>query len=439
MSDFHPKAEEALDRALGRRDLTLFAVNRVIGAGIFGLPAVLYAAVGPASAVAMALAALLVAGITLCFSEVGSRFRDTGGPYLYAHEAFGPVVAFEVGWLLWVTQLGGFAAVTNLMVNYAGWFFPGITAPSWRAAAITAVVFALAMINVLGVRRAAIVNNVLTTAKMVPLLLFVVVGLFLLDGDLFASPTGDGASPVDAAALAGAVFLAIYAYSGFETLGVPSGEVRDPDRTIPFALLSGLALVATVYIGVQVVSVGTLPALGESARPVADAAERHFGRGGAAFMALGALLSTLGVAHAIMLTAGRMPFAMAERDQLPASVAAVHAKWHTPWVSLVVSAAGMWAFTMVTTFTSALTVTVGLRVLIYVVTCAGLPVLRRRNGRAPFHAPGGTVLSVACLIVCGVLLAIRPWAETLQLAAFVSGGLALWALVGRRAAQSMTR
>ena len=114
----------SLERALGRRDLTLFAINRVIGAGIFGIPAVLYASVGSLSVAAFLLAALAVSLITLCFAEVGSAYRDTGGPYLYAYRTFGPVAGFEVGWLMWVTQLGGFAAVLNLFVNYIGWFVP---------------------------------------------------------------------------------------------------------------------------------------------------------------------------------------------------------------------------------------------------------------------------------------------------------------------------
>ena len=272
----------ALDRALGRRDLTAFAINRVIGAGIFGLPALLYAGVGPASIVAMFLAGLVVLGITLCMAEVGSSFSATGGPYLYAHETFGPVVGFEIGWLMWVTQLGGFASVTNLFVNYLGWFFPDVTAGLPRIAIIATVLACLTVVNILGVRRAATVNNVLTAGKMIPLALFVVVGLFYVDGALLVPTTVP-----TAAALSGAVLLAIYAFTGFEVLGVPGGEVRDPARTIPFALLTGLAIVAVVYLGVQTVAVGTLPDLGNSARPLADAAERVFGRAGALVMVHG--------------------------------------------------------------------------------------------------------------------------------------------------------
>ena len=422
----------ALDRALGRRDLTAFAINRVIGAGIFGLPALLYAGVGPASILAMFLAGLVVLGITLCMAEVGSSFSATGGPYLYAHETFGPVAGFEIGWLMWVTQLGGFASVTNLFVNYLGWFFPDVTAGLPRIAIIATVLACLTIVNILGVRRAATLNNVLTAGKMIPLALFVVVGLFHVDRALLvpqAVPT--------AAALSGAVLLAIYAFTGFEVLGVPGGEVRDPARTIPFALLTGLAIVAVVYLGVQTVAVGTLPDLGNSARPLADAAERAFGRAGALVMVLGALVSTLGVAHAILLAAGRMPFAMAERGQLPAAIAAVHPRYRSPYVGILVSAAGMLLFTIVTTFASAVTITVGLRVIIYIVTCADLPVVRRRGGHAPasFRAPAGPVLAALCVVICAGLLASRPWADIIQLAATVALGLLVWAgfaRMGRR-------
>ena len=417
-----------LARALGRRDLTAFAVNRVIGGGIFGLPAVLYAGVGPASIAAVLLAGVVILGITLCFAEVGSRFQDTGGPYLYAYDTFGPIVGFEVGWLMWITQLGGFAAVTNLFVNYLGWFVPEVTAGPWRIIIISLLVIVLTTVNILGVRRAAFVNNLLTIAKLVPLALFVLVGMLYVDRTLLVP----AALPA-AGALSGAMLLAIYAFSGFEVLGVPSGEVRDPARTIPFALLAGLAVVTLVYAGVQVVAVGTLPDLATSARPLADAAERTFGRPGALVMVAGALLSTLGVAHAILLGAGRMPFAMAERGQLPADIAAVHPKFRTPHVGLLVSAAGMLLFTVVTTFTSAVTITVGLRVIIYIVTCAALPVLRRRAARpsATFVVPAGTPLAVCCVVIAVGLLASRPWADIIQLVAVVAVGLAAWFGVAR--------
>ena len=181
-----------------------------------------------------------------------------------------------------------------------------------------------------------------------------------------------------------------------------AAKSTDPARTIPFALLAGLAVVAIIYVGVQVVAIGTLPDLATSARPLADAAEQIFGRAGATVMVTGALISTLGVSHAILLAAGRMPFAMAERQQLPAAIAAVHPVYRTPWIGLMLSAVCMLLFTLATTFTSALTITVGLRVIIYLVTCAALPVLRRRPGEraAAFRVPAGDLVAGIAVLTC---------------------------------------
>lgn len=409
----------SLARVLRHRDLVALAINGVIGAGIFGIPAVLYARVGSMSWAAMLLAALVIALITLCFAEVGSAFSETGGPYLYALDVFGPAAGFQAGWLLWVARLSGFGAVINLFMDYVGYFAPGAATGVARAALITAVVAAITAVNYVGVRRAATVNNALTVAKLVPLVLFVVVGLFFVDWWRLAPTVVVRAEP-----LLGAMMLAIYAFSGFEILAVPGGEVRDPERAIPFALLAGLGFVAFVYVGVQIVCVGTLPHLGTSARPLADAAGLTLGGAAATIMVAGALLSTLGVSHTIVLAAARLPFAMAEKGQLPARVAAVHPRFRTPHVSLVISSVCMLAITLGTSFISAATLTVGLRVLVYLLTCAALPVLRRRQGgpKAAFRVPAGNVVATLSVVICVALLVIRPWAETRQLLATVALG-----------------
>ena len=397
-------------------------VNRVIGAGIFGVPAVLFADVGPMSIAAMILAAIVVLGIALCFAEVGSRYSGSGGPYLYALDAFGPAAGFVVGWLLWITQLGGFAAVANLLVNYLAWFEPAVTAGVPRAAIITALVVVLVIINIRGVRQAARLNNLLTVGKLVPLVLFIVIGAFYVDRSAFAM-----SSPASLGAVIAVVLVAVYPYSGFEVTVALSGEMREPARTIPAGLLTGMLLVTAVYVGVQVVAIGTLPGLATSTRPLADAGEELFGRPGALVMIGGAVVSTLGVLHAILLAAGRVPFAMAEQHQLPAAVGRIHPLHRTPAVGLVISGVGMLAFTLATTFVSALTVTVGLRVLIYLVTCAALPVLRRRPASATaFIVPAGSLLAITCVGICVALLAVRPWTETRQLAVAVLLGLAGW-------------
>src|SRR6267378_3778694 len=158
---------EGLVRGIRRWDLVAITINGIIGAGIFGLPAKVYNLIGSYSLIAFIACALVVTLIILCFAEVGSRFDETGGPYLYAREAFGPTVAFEVGWLIWLARLTAFAANCNLLVNYLGYFWSGAMSNVWRAMIIVAVVISLGAINILGVRQAAIVSNLFTVGKLI--------------------------------------------------------------------------------------------------------------------------------------------------------------------------------------------------------------------------------------------------------------------------------
>src|SRR5260370_6189776 len=175
-----------LVRGRGKWDLIAMAMNAVIGAGIFGLPSKVFALIGPYSLIAFVVCALVVMLIILCFAEVGSRFDETGGPYLYAREAFGPTVAFEVGWLIWLARLTAFAANCNLMVSYLAFFWPAPNSTISRALVITAVVLSLTALNVTGVRQSAIASNLFTVGKLIPMLIFIAVGLFFLNPQALA-------------------------------------------------------------------------------------------------------------------------------------------------------------------------------------------------------------------------------------------------------------
>src|SRR5882724_3150869 len=243
---------EGLVRGIRRWDLVAVAINAIIGAGIFGLPSRVYALVGSYSLIAFVVCAIVVALIILCFAEVGSRFDETGGPYLYAREAFGSAVGFEVGWLSWLARLTAFAANCNLMVSYLAFFWPGASAPPQRAIIITVVVIALAAINFIGVRQAAIASDFFTIGKLIPLLIFIAAGLFFLKPQAFAF----GPRP-STGAFSQSVPLLVFAFTGFEMAAIPAGEVRDPRRNLPRALLIATAVVASVYLLVQIVCIGT--------------------------------------------------------------------------------------------------------------------------------------------------------------------------------------
>jgi APA family basic amino acid/polyamine antiporter len=228
-----------LVRGIRRWDLLAVAINGIIGAGIFGLPSRVYALVGPYSLIAFVVCALVVTLIILCFAEVSSRFSQTGGPYLYGREAFGPVVGFEVGWLMWLARLTGFAANCNLLVGYLGYFWPTAGTDFWREGIITVVVVSLTIVNIIGVRDAAIFSNVFTVGKLIPIILFIAVGLFFINPANFSFAIKPGYSEFSTS-----VLLLVYAFTGFEMAVIPAGEVRDPRRNLPVAILSAIGVVA---------------------------------------------------------------------------------------------------------------------------------------------------------------------------------------------------
>ncbi len=297
-----------LVRGIRRWDFLALAINSSIGAGVFGLPSKVYALTGTYSLFAFLVGAILIILITLCFAEVAGRFKDTGGPYLYTREAFGPMVGFEVGWLLWLSRLAGFAAICNLLVSYLAYFWPAASSGWWRALVITGVVISVTIINIIGIREAVLVSNIFTVGKLLPLLLFVAVGLFFLNPHQFSLATQP-----DYGSFSKAVLLLAFMFMGFEATLIPSGEVQEPQRTIPFGLLSAIGVVALLYILIQFVCIGTLPELANSERPLTDAGSRFLGAAGASVIAVGALLSMMGILHLAMLTTPRVPFAMAEQ------------------------------------------------------------------------------------------------------------------------------
>lgn len=414
---------EGLIRGIRRWDLVAITINGIIGAGIFGLPSKVFSLIGAYSLIAFVVCAVVVTLFILCFAEVGSRFDETGGPYLYAREAFNPTVAFEIGWLIWLARLTAFAANCNLLVAYLGYFAPAASNPLWRAAIIVLVVLVLTAINVIGIRQAAIVSNVFTVGKLIPIIIFIAVGLFFLNPQAFTL----GARPASGA-FSQSVLLLIYAFTGFEMAAIPAGEVRDPKKHLPRALLIAIGVVALLYILIQVVCVGTLPELAQSQKPLADAGTRFMGTAGGAIISAGAIVSIIGNLNILILSGSRLPFAMAEQKQLPAFIASVHRKFATPFVAIILTAAVMLFLTLKSSFVAALTISAIARLVTYGATCLSLPVLRRRSDAPPaaFHLPYGTVIAVLALLLAAWLLANSTWQEARAAAVAAAVGLLIF-------------
>ena len=418
-----PKVSEdsqavGLIRGIRRWDLVAIAINGIIGAGIFGLPSKVFSLIGSYSLIAFVVCAVVVTLFILCFAEVGSRFDETGGPYLYAREAFGPAIAFEIGWLIWLARLTAFAANCNLLVAYLGYFLPAATNPFWRASIIVGVVCVLAVINFVGIRQAAIVSNLFTVGKLIPLLLFIAAGLFFLNPQAFTLGTQPSTG-----AFSQSVLLLIYAFTGFEMATIPAGETKNPKRDLPHALMIAIGVVAFIYILVQIVCVGTLPELAQSTKPLADAGTRFMGTAGGAIISAGAVISIMGNLNILLLSGSRIPFAIAEQKQLPAFIGSIHRRFATPYVAIIITAIVMMVLTLNSSFVAALTISAIARLVTYGATCLSLPVFRRRSDVPPagFRLMGGPVIAILALLLAAWLLlnSTRQEARAAALAAGV--------------------
>ena len=406
-----------LRRELGKWDLTAIGINQVIGSAIFFLPSQVAAQVGswsPFAFLAIGGASLLVA---LCFAEVGSRFERTGGPYLYTRAAFGRFVGFEVGWMQWVTRVTSQASIVNAIALALGFYWPVFTSGAGRALTISVITLVLGWINLRGIRLSAFTINLFTVAKILPLALFILVGLWFIDASRLV-PSGDvSLSEASAAAL-----LLIFAFGGYDVIGVPAGEAANPRRHLPFAFVATIVAVTIIMTLAQVVAIGTLPNLTASKTPLADASLLFAGATGALLISAGAVVSMTGNNLGAVLTGSRMLFALAENGELPSFFTKIHPQYRTPSNAVIFSTMSALALALSGSFVILAVASAVARLVAYTGACAAT--LRLRSPRfdgivspATFVIPLGPVVP---LLAVGVSLLILAGATTAQLL----GGLA---------------
>ena len=426
-------ASHELIRAIGRWSLVALVVNSILGSGVFGLPSTVAALIGNYSPYAVLAAGAGMSVIMGCFAEVASRFQEAGGPYLYARVAFGRLTGIQTAWMLWLGQVAAPAANANLFVIYLGEFFPNAKDPLPRALILTVLVGFLTLINIRGVRAGTQVSNLFTAAKLVPLFSVIVLGLFVLQHHHWNIATAPIASPSISQWLK-AMLLLVFAYGGFETALAPMSEAKNPRRDAPFALFTALLVCTVIYALIQWVVVGVLPDAIHSQRPLADVARLAVGPTGAALVAIGALISFYGYLSAKILAMPRVPFALAEQGDLPKAFAAVHRRFHTPYVSILVFAALVWGLALIGDFKWNVTLSAVARLLYYGVGCAALPILRRKQpegAAAMFRLPAGDFFAVLGVILCAILATRVDFGQSLILIATIALALVNWAVVAR--------
>ncbi len=423
-------ADRLLVRGLGVRQLAATIFNATVGSGIFVLPAVTYLQLGTAAPIAYLVCAAVMVLIVLVCAEAGSRVTVSGGPYAYVSIGLGPLPGCLAGLLLTLSNLsaaGAIAALLGQILTRA----MGVQVP-WAASSVcVALVIVIAAVNVRGLAWGARAIEFFTMAKLLPLLLFVGVGVFFIQ----PSNLRWDAAPATGAVLAAAGTL-IFAFFGIEGALTPGGEVRDPARTVPRAAMLVIAGVTLLYLLVQLVALGVLgPALGaDTVAPLASAARAAAGPVGGTLLVAGAAVSMLGFLTGSLLLGPRVLFAFARDGFLPAGIAAVHPRYRTPWLAVVVYAALVLAISLSGSFEQLAVLSNVSALLMYSLVAISVWMLRRRDVRGeqpPFRIPGGAAVPALTVLACLAIAAGTVTARELAAVASVAA-LALLAWAFRR-------
>jgi basic amino acid/polyamine antiporter, APA family len=410
-----PARENQLVRAIGTWGLAASIVNVTVGGGIFRLPGSPDVAgrLGAAAPLAYLACAVVMGLIVLCIAQAGSRISMTGGPYAYVEATFGRYVGFMVGVMLWMIGATAIPGVAGLFADAGARLTPVIGTLGGRALFLGFIFAAVTWINVRGVKQGTRLNVVLTVAKLAPLLLLLVAGLFAARTENLR--WAQGAPSVSD--LSRASVILIFAFAGVESALVPSGEVRDSARTVPRAVFVAMGIVTLLYIGLQVVAQGVLgPALAGNATPLVDAAGQVFGPWGVLLISAGFMISAFGYLSGMMLAVPRALFAFARDGILPRQLAVVHPRFHTPWVAIVTQSVLCWVLAVFNSFESLAIIANVSAALVYLGCAAAAWKLRhiplRHTEGAPFVIPGGAIVPVLAIIAILFLLSavtLREW------------------------------
>ena len=425
--------QTGLVRTIGRWSLAALMVNTMVGASIFGLPALIAARLGGLSPVGFFVAFAIIAVIAACMAEVASQFQETGGPYLYTRVAFGRFLAIQNGWLTWLTRIAAVSAVANLFITYLAEFFPAATKPFTRAAILTVLIGFLAAVNYRGVGGGNRLSNVFTVTKVSLLAFLVIAGLLALAlrPDIRVPPAPTQATSAD---WFEALLLMIYSYGGFEAALIASGETRNTRKDIPFALFVAIGATTLLYIAVQYLVIHTIPNAGASAAPVVDSARRFLPYWAVHTVAAGTLISAYGYLSANVLHTPRVTFAMGERGDFPAFFGSIHPRFRTPHVSIAIFAALLLIFSIAADFRWNALLSSVARLFVYGSVAAALPVLRRKHPRADaFRLPAGVFVTAAALLFCAILVTRMHRGEFVVIATTAALAFFNWLWVRRRA------
>jgi APA family basic amino acid/polyamine antiporter len=435
------QVDHQLVRGIGVPALTANIVSSTIGAGIFVIPATVARGLGSAAPLAFVCCAIAMVLFVTCFAIAGSRVSLTGGLYAYVEVAFGRYVGFLAGVLYFLTALGAVAGVVNVLANSVALVIPFLGSPIMRIVVIFAVYGLLVFINIRGVREGAGAVTVITVAKLLPLLLFIGAGIFFVHAQNLSWSGWPGSKP-----LGDAVILLMFAFVGIEVALIPSGEVKNPARTVPRSAYLALVVTTIIYILIQVVAQGTLGAdlANHPEAPLGEAAATFLGNIGRTVLIAGATISAFGFVTSDILSSPRMIFAFGRDGALPTFFAHVHPRYRSPDVAIITYATIAFVLSISGTFERLAVLSNVAVLLMYLLCCAACWLLVRRDVRSdgqPFRIPGMKIVPVLAIAVILWILGQSAASESsvgsdtrsgLLLAAEVLAAASIWYLISAR-------
>jgi APA family basic amino acid/polyamine antiporter len=418
-------------RGIGMAGAAILVLNSIIGAGIFALPSVVAARAGILSPWLFLIVGVLVITIVLTFAELASYFKESGGPVLFTTKAFGPLAGFSTGWLLFVSRVAAFAANTTVMALYLGVVIPWFSDGIGRILLIVTICITLTWVNILGVKEGVRTMAVITVFKIVPIVLLIVLGMQHVSGDILFPDT---LPKIDD--LGDTTLLLIYAFVGFESATIMSGETKNPKETLPRALVMTPIIVGIFYFLIVITFISVLENPGAPGTTLMDVGRELMGPKGAILITFAAFFSIGGNLSSIMLAVPRLPFALAEKGMLPSWFGHVHEKYSTPSNSILMLGGLGLAFALSGSFAWLAAASSLMRLISYVLCIGSLPIIRNKateeERATAYRLKGGYTIPIIALMVClfiGAQSTMRSWVVT---GALFLLGLILYAIAAQR-------
>lgn len=390
-------------KKFGFWSIVLLGINSVIGSGIFLLPGKAMELAGPGSIGTYLFMTFVVLVIALCYAECGGMFQRNGASYVYAREAFGEFIGFEVGIMRWVIGMIVWAAISvGFVTALSAVWSPALEEP-YRSVIVSTIILGLAVLNILGVQLTKYVNNFVTLSKLLPLIIFISIGIFFIEHKNFIPvfPADFNLDQFGAAAL-----LVFYAFTGFEALGIAAEDMENPQKNVPLALMLVIGICSLVYLSVQAVSVGTLgQQLSGANAPIAKAADSFLGPAGKWLVTIGTLISIGGINISTSFIVPRSGAALAHDGLLPKRIGRT-SRFGTPYLAILITAVLALLLALSGSFVKLAAISVVARFAEYLPTCLAVLVLRykRRDLVRTFYVPFGPIIPLLGIGIIGWLL-----------------------------------